>query len=118
MHMEETLVVDRIGWCREGARHRYVGTLWASDDRIRLSGRDVTFGIEVSLAIPIHEVGQVDLDASRPEPAHGEPCIVLTLAESSPILVWEVGASHISLGEVAGKLAALTRAGDGPLAFA
>lgn len=116
--MEETLVVDRIGWCREGARHRYVGTLWASHDRIRLSGRDVTFGIEVSLAIPIAEVERVDLDVSRPEPAHGDPCIVLTLAESSPILVWEVGVSHITLNEVAAKLAAQARAGDGPLAFA
>ena len=116
--MEEALVVDRIGWCREGARHRYVGRLWAAGDTIRLSGRDVTFGIEVSLAIPIAEVERVELAPDRPEPAHGEPCIVLELAESAPILAWAVGMPFISLHDVVSRLNALVRAGDGPLALA
>jgi hypothetical protein len=117
--MDETLVVDRISWCRDSARHRYVGTLWASADRIRLVGRDATFGIEVSLSIPLDEIEQIEIDISRREPAHGEPCMVLTLVESSPILVWRVGAADGTLAEVAAKLSAEREAAvGGPFALA
>ena len=105
--MDEALIVDRIGWCRADAHHRYVGALWAAEDRIRLVGRDSTFGIDVALAIPVSEIEHVGVDLGRPEPSLGEPCIVITLAESAPILVWEVGGGHLPLDGIAARLAAL-----------
>ena len=105
--MDEALIVDRIGWCRADAHHRYVGAVWAAQDRIRLVGRDSTLGIDVALAIPASEIEHVGVDLGRPEPSLGEPCIVITLAKSAPILVWDVGGDHLPLDGIAARLAAL-----------
>lgn len=116
--MDETLIIDRIGWCRESARHRYVGSLWGSSDGIRLVGRDAEHGIEVSLAVPLGEIDRACLELTRSEAARGEPCLVLTLAESSPLLVWEIGAHDTTLRDVVERIAELRRGAVGPLAMA
>ena len=84
-----------------------MGTLCVAEDRIRLTGRDALHGIEVSLSIPVVEIERVTVESGRSEPSQGDPCVVLTLAESSPILVWQVGAHHVPLDEVANTITAL-----------
>ena len=105
--MDERLLTDRVAWSRENARHRYVGSLWVADDAIRLAGRDEFVGLEVSLAIPLGELAHVHVDEQGREPSPGLPCLVLTLASSPAIIVWEARGEWPTLVEVAATLEAL-----------
>ena len=117
--MQGTPLADRIVWCRAGARHRYGGALWVTDDRIRLIGRDAGYSIEVSLAIPFDEIEQISLEDGRSEPTHGERCIVLRLSESAPLVIWLPGDSLHALELIAASVtAALHEAPTGPFAMA
>jgi hypothetical protein len=107
--MRETLV-EKIAWCRNGGGTYFVGALRAGDEGIRLTGRDPSSGIDVALSIPLAEVECVRVSTSRKELLAREPCVVLELADSEPILVRQVGACPVQVHVLAWRLGALTEA--------
>jgi hypothetical protein len=106
--MMKTLI-EKIAWCRHGVRTYFVGALRACDEGIRLTGRDTSSGIDVSLSIPLAEVERVRVSASD-ELLAGEPCVVLDLAGSEPIFLRQIGVSPLHVDLLARRLGALTNA--------
>jgi hypothetical protein len=102
------LLTDRVAWRRRGIRHHYVGTLRAGDWGIRLTGRDPTSGIEVTLSIPLGEIENVLVSDSRDDMLVGERCVVLELAKSDPILLGVVGSRPLHFRALARTLGELT----------
>jgi hypothetical protein len=74
--MDETFTVDRVAWQRENAHSHYVGTLSASEDGIRLAGRDPTTGIRIGLRIPVAE-----WKAGSPTHPPGAPAVKIVNGE-------------------------------------
>ena len=107
--MRETLV-ERITWCRHGVHTHFVGLLRADSEGIRLAGRDPASGIDLALSIPLAEIERVRVSASRDELLAGEPCVVLELVESEPILLRQVDVGPLRTHVLARRLGALTQA--------
>lgn len=98
--------VERIAWRRRGRRRQYVGALAAGDAGIRLTGREVSSGLEVSLAIPREEIEGAHVSRTRAESLGGQRAVVIELADSDPILVCEVGVGPSHVHALARRLAA------------
>ena len=105
--MDETPLTYRTAWRRENAVHHYPGSLSGSADGIRLAGRDPATGIDVTLTIPADEIEAVRPSRGWDERVVGEPCVVLELANSTPILLREVGCGDIDAGALAHEIDAV-----------
>jgi len=85
------LLAERVAWRRKSQGHQYVGLLLALPDRLRLVGREPTFGIDVALSIPFTEIESVRPATRATEKVLGEPGVTLELAGSEPIFLRELG---------------------------
>ncbi len=101
------LVFDRIAWRRRGRRREYLGTLAAGESGIRLSGRDASSGVNITLSIPPTEVEGAHVSRTVDETLDGERAVVLELVESDPILLREVGTGPLHAHALARRLAAV-----------
>ena len=99
-------VVERISWRRHGVSSDFVGSLSASDDGIRLAGRDPQHGLDVVLSIPSLELSSVHVS---PAGGNGDLCVVLELEHAQPIFLRQVGGTPLHVQNLARKLGALLR---------
>jgi hypothetical protein len=106
--MDDMVICQKGAWRRENAKHHYTGTIHGSRDGLRLAGRDQVTGIQVTLSIPAEEIGDVRLSSSWGERLVGEPCVVLDLLESTPILLRAIG-GHTDPAALARRIAALVQ---------
>jgi hypothetical protein len=93
--VEDTVLLSKAAWWRKSATHHYTGPVSGSHEGLRLAGRDVVTGIEVTLVIPAKEIEQVRVSETRDERVVGERCVVLQLAHSIPIVVRQLGCERI-----------------------
>src|SRR5262249_29212700 len=102
------VLADKVVWHRRGARSLYVGSLLASSDDVRFTGRDPSSGIVISLRIPQAEI--VRVRASEPdESSSGEQWVVLELASPGDLLLRGVGLEHLQSRTLAQRLSGLKR---------
>lgn len=100
-------VVERISWHRRGVRSDFVGSLRASDEGIRLTGRDPR-GLDVVLSIPPRELSGVHVSPENDEGrGNGDPYVVLELEHAQPIFLRQAGSSAHQAPLLARKLGAL-----------
>ena len=88
-------ISEPVAWRRRGMRQGYVGSLLASVDGIRLTGRQPRTGVDVALSIPLGEVDHVDV---------ADAGVVLDLAESRAIVLSPIAATSHMLARSLGAL--------------
>jgi hypothetical protein len=103
-------VVEKISWHRRGVRSDFVGSLSATDDGIRLTGRDPQSGLDVVLSIPSPELSGVHVSSANSDGnGGGDPYVVLEVEHAQPIFLRQVGDRSLHAQLLARKLGALLR---------
>jgi hypothetical protein len=97
-------LVEKISWHRRGVRSDFVGSLRATGDAIRLTGRDPQSGLDVMLSIPSLELSSVHISSSN---GIGDPYVVLELEHAQPNFLRQVGDGSLHAQVLARKLGAV-----------
>jgi hypothetical protein len=77
----------QVAWRRAHAQRHYVGYVTITEDAVRLVGRELSTGIDVSLSIPHHAIREVRIGSGAGDLVDGEPTVVLELPTEDPIYV-------------------------------
>jgi hypothetical protein len=95
----------QVAWRREHAQRHYVGYVTITDDAVRLVGRELSTGIDVSLSIPHRAIRGVRIGTEPTDLVDGELTVVLDLRDEEPIYVRPIGGGPLDLDSFSRRFA-------------